>query len=422
MNEKVGELIDKTREKFNLNNYYLKQYQFFKEKNPRKETVFILNMEWFPNGSQSEGHGLNPPGTISIDVDFHTNKLRNIGFVMGVNEIEAGLPESNDIETAIKWVEKETGLKYGRQFQLAETVETRLTFLATADDIPVFPAGLITLEFNEEGKLSHYAIDGNFPPADRVHAETFALTKAGTKDILKTQFQLLEVPIVDEEKWKKIYVLASCFITNDGKQILPYEAVETIDPAFVPLHEVLQWNKPIEKSFQTQDIDLSTEVTEEEAIAGNKEQTKPLTEEDVEIAVKQTQDYLQSIQPEASGKWKITSIHREKAYLFAVLKPVKEETRIINRKLTIILDGQTFEPVNHVDNDLLLETFKHFEKAVPAEITIEEAFEKLYRAIELTPVYVYDKESEQYKLCGKVDSELAIDAETGELLNMESLN
>lgn len=46
----------------------------------------------------------------------------------------------------------------------------------------------------------------------------------------------------------------------------------------------------------------------------------------------------------------------------------------------------------------------------------------LYRKIELTPVYVYDKESEQYKLCAKVDSELAIDAETGELLDMGSLN
>ena len=64
----------------------------------------------------------------------------------------------------------------------------------------------------------------------------------------------------------------------------------------------------------------------------------------------------------------------------------------------------------------------------PSSVPVHEVLQwkkrlkKLYRAIELTPVYVCDTESAQYKLCGNIDSELAIDAETGELLDMESLN
>jgi len=49
------------------------------------------------------------------------------------------------------------------------------------------------------------------------------------------------------------------------------------------------------------------------------------------------------------------------------------------------------------------------------EITREEAFKKLLPYITLKPVYVFDQVTNQFILCGLLDSNECVDAVTGEI-------
>lgn len=420
MHEKLQELIDFTREKFHLNEFHLKRHSFFKETNPRNEVAYILNMEWFPNSTLDETDDFNPAGTVSIDIDFHTRQVKSLIFVEGVNELEASLPTSDQVEAAIEWVEEETGLEFGRQFKLVNTEGPDLTFLAAADNIPIFPSGYIELEFNEAGKLSLYSIHGNFPEADKITWEPFALTEEQTKEIIREQLTRLEIPIVDEECWQPVYAISSCFITNKGKNVLSYEQVEA-DPTYIPIGTVLEWEQAEARDFPSKEIDQSTETTLETVLEKQEQALQPLTENEQQKAVEMTTAYLQSLRPDDSGKWKLASLRLEDDYVFAVLRLAEDEARVLTRKLTIVLESDTLDPVNHIDNQSLLDTFKDYKQAAPAKFTAEEAFDILYKYIEVTPVYVYNQATEEYILCGKIDSELAVDAVTGEVVEMESL-
>ncbi len=148
----------------------------------------------------------------------------------------------------------------------------------------------------------------------------------------------------------------------------------------------------------------------------------PLTDQEQNQVIQQVEAYLQHIKPEDSGKWMLTSIQREDKYIYAVLRSNKPELRVITRKLTVVLETDTLQPINHIDNRALLDTFQELSSAPEATITKDEAFDRLYKHIEISPIYVYDKINEEYILCGKIDSALAIDAMTGDLVEMEALN
>lgn len=421
MHEKLQELVDFTKEKFSLDEFQLKRYQLFKEKDHNNELSYIFNMEWFPTRSTDETDEFNPPGTVSIDVDFHTKRVKSLIFVDGINDLEAELPTSDAPEMAIEWVENETGLEFGRQFKLENTEGPDLIFLAAVDNIPIYPSGYIELEFNDEGKLSLFTMHGNFPDAEKVSWEPFALTETETKELVKNQLTLLEIPIVDEEKWQKVYTISSSFITNTTKEVLSYEEVET-DPAHVLLNQALEWENAEPSEFPKKEIDQSTDASVEEALNNKVQGPAPLTDQEQNQVIRQVEAYLQHIKPEDSGKWMLTSIQREDKYIYAVLRLNKPELRVITRKLTVVLETDTLQPINHIDNQALLDTFQELSSAPEATITKDEAFDRLYKHIEISPIYVYDKINEEYILCGKIDSALAIDAVTGDLVEMEALN
>lgn len=421
MHEKLQELINYTAEKFHLTDYYLKRHHFFKEKHGLNKIVYILNMEWFPKDAIDVEDDYNPPGTISIDLDFHTKQLKNIIFVNGRNRLEANLPEANHVEAAIEWVEKESGLEFGRQFKLINNDGSRLSFRAAADNIAVFPSGYIQLDFNEEGKLSMFSIHGVFPEEDKIRWEPFNLTSNQTEDMIKQQCTLFEIP-VDKEKWLNVYGISEFFISNDGKRIISFEEIEA-DFSFTPLQTILSWETVEERVFPTEDIDISVETTLEAALENRQPgENQQISEKEQQDIISVVKAYLQSIKPADSGKWKIVSLRREANYLFAELKLAAGETRILNRKINVMLNPSTLQPVNHIDNEALLETFQEFTEAEEAKLSLEEAFKALHQYIEITPVYVYDKNKDTYKLCGKVDCDYAINATTGELITLDELN
>ncbi|MBP2076344.1 hypothetical protein [Oceanobacillus polygoni] len=421
MDERIQKIIDFTADKFKLEAFYLKRHSIFREKVDQNDESFVLNMEWFPNDAIISDEDLNPAGTVSIDIDIHTRLIRRVIFVEGENKLEADLPKSGNTELAIEWIEQETGLEFGRQFKLVHEDDKELFFQAAVDNIAVFPSGSIQMEFNDGHKLALFSIDGHFPNEEQLNWEPFALTSEKIEPIAKAQTKLLEIPLEDEEKWKAIYGITTVFVTNDGDKTISYEQVES--PESYTHHDlVLQWDEAIEEPLTRKDIDLSQEVTVEEAFAKKQTQeNKPLSSDEQKQAIKTVQNFMQREYPQASGDWKLAALWREKAYIIAELRTAKPDARVIDRKIKLLIDGANFEALNYVDNQSLVDMFKHFEHAEEPKFSEEEAFEKLAKHIEIAPVYVFDKAQNRYILCGKVDCGYGVDSFTGEVILLDEL-
>ncbi|WP_157087711.1 hypothetical protein [Oceanobacillus damuensis] len=421
MKEKLQEIIDFTAEKFKLENYSLKRHHIFREETELQEESFILNMEWIPNDADETVEDYNPSGTVSIDVDLETKLVKRIIFVDGENNTDADFPPAANTEAAIEWIEAETGLEFGRQFKLVHEEEKELYFQAAVDNVAVFPSGSIDLEHNEEGKLSLFSVDGTFPNENQLNWEPFALTAEQIDPIAKSQTKLLEIPLEDKEKWEAVYGTSTVFVTNDGKRTISFEEVES-PKSFVSKDVLLEWDEPIEEGFSKQEIDLSLEVTPDEAFKQEKSIDKDgLSTEKQQAAVKACRDFLRSEFPEDSGKWKLTGIWHERGFIFAELKPSSPDARVIDRKIKLIIDDKSDRAVNYVDNLVIVDMFDHFSKADKPKISEEEAFEKLREHIEISPVYVFDKTQNSYILCGKIDCSHGVDAVTGEIVLLDEM-
>lgn len=422
MQHTLQEKIDKIKEKFHLDHFYLKRHHLFKEISRLGNVSYILNMEWFPELTDEESDDLNPPGTVSIDVDFHTLRVKNIVFVNELNLLDGDLPAYEDTEAAMEWVEDITGLEFGRQFKLVPTDGSELSFIAAVDNIPVFPGGEITLEFNGEGKLSVFSIFGEFPDADQVDWEPFSITGETVKEVARNSSRLLQVPLVDNAEWKNVYRVPRFLISNRDGSVLSFEEAEQ-GPGDLFMDEILEWDRA-ERSREITEktIDQDTEVTLEEALANRQQEPRVLTDSEQETVVLEVRNYLMQLRPEESGKWKITSITPDEDYLFAELKRTEEDTRVIQRKLTIVLEADSLEAVNLIDNEFLLDAFADFTEAPAVQFPEGEAISSLTKYLEAEPVYVYDKETARYRLYGIVSSPLAVDAATGELSHMEEIS
>ncbi|WP_087973735.1 hypothetical protein [Oceanobacillus rekensis] len=421
MDERLNKVINLTAEKFNLENHFLKRHHIFREQSDMNETTYILNMEWFPKDADETDEDYNPSGTASIDVDLQTNLVKRIIFVNGENKTEADFPPAASTELAIEWIEKQTGLEFGRQFKLIHEEEKELLFQAAVDNVAVFPSGSIEMEFNEEGKLSLFSIDGIFPNEEQLNWEPFALTAKHLDPIAKSQSKLLEIPLEDEEKWEAIYGTTTVFVTNDGRRTVSFEEVES-PKSYIQKDVLLEWQEPIKEKLTKQDIDLSLEATPEEAFSKEKALGNDiLTVDDQQHAEETSRNFLRSEFPEDSGKWKLSGLWREMGYIFAEIKPVAPDARVIDRKIKLIIDEKDYNAMNFIDNHPILNLFKNFEKAEQPKLSKEEAFKKLREHIEFTPVYVFDKKQNRYILCGKIDCEYGVNAVTGEVVLLNEL-
>ncbi|WP_404456032.1 hypothetical protein [Oceanobacillus kapialis] len=424
MNEALQELAEACQKDFGLENYYLKRYNIFREDNPTIDNDYLFSMEWFPKDTQEVEEDLNPPGTAVVEIELHSKKLRHFSFVQGVNLVEDQIfPQLKDgSETVIEWVEELTGLEFGRQFQLAEETDDGIHLLAAADNIPVFPVGTIDVTFNEDGLLSHFSKDGSFPGEDQIKWEPFALTSAIVDPIILDQMQLLEIPLEEQERWLAVYGTTTTFITNDQQKVIPYEKAEMRD-SYSVIDKNIDWeNGSVEDTFEAIDIDLSDEVSIEEALAGppNKN-TQPITSGDKEKSFQAVQSFLQQKYPDDNNKWKLHTLSRERGYIIAELRPKVQDKKVIQQKLSLFLDATTYTVLNFTDNHFILEMFSHLEEAESPNLTKDEAFEKLHNHIEVSPVYVYDPVSATYQLCGKVDCSYGVDAATGEVILLDEL-
>ncbi|MEC2157890.1 hypothetical protein [Virgibacillus halodenitrificans] len=421
MDNKLEKLAKATAEDCGLSNYFLKRSHIFKESGIPGEHSYLLSTEWFPEDSEPMDEELNPPGAAVIDIDIQTEKVKRIIFVQDVSFAEEGsFPNLNQKEETITWIENITGLEFGRQFQLLPTEGTTMHFQAAVDNIPVFPTGVINVEFNNEGQLTLFSIDGNFPSEDAIHWEPFALTTDIVESVAKEQMQLLEVPLESEEMWKSIYSATSVFLTNDVKKVITFEEAEE-QAAYVKKQIIMEWEEAIKDPFSPVEIDLSLEATEEEALSDHSTSKKELDKEDEEKATLEIKRFLQRVYPDDSGKWMLHSLRLQDSYIIAELLPAERGRRVIDRKLQVYLDSETYTALNYSDFDSLIEIFEHFSPAQTPVLTKQQAFELLRKHVEVTPVYVYSQTEDKYILCGKIDCSNGVDAVSGKVIPLDQL-
>lgn len=416
MNEQIKEIAETVQEKYGLDHYVLKRNHIYMEKSLDSRTNYILSLELFPK-EHAEGDGdYNPAGTAVIEMNLHTKELKQIIFVNNVSFASGDGFPSPEIEDVIEWVEETTGMMFGRQFKLVHEDETDFAFQATVDNMEVAPTGHIELTYNDDKQLTQFSIDGVFPLEEDVEWEPFSLTKDDCIEEIKQHLALIETPIEVEEKWMKLWTFKPFYIRNDKTKIILPEAVYQLD-TYKDFQLKLEWNEPVERKFDPMEIDFSTEITYEDAMA--KKQIKHLTDKEVQACVEETRDFLSSLYPDDSGKWTLTGMYPEKDFIISELKT--ESLKALERKIKIIIHRESLKTTNYWDSKFLLEVFESYTGAEEAKIAEDEAFEKMISHINVTPVYVKEANSDQYYLCGKVDCDVVLDSVTGEVIGMDEL-
>lgn len=418
MDIRTKEIIDFTQKKFGLTNYYLKEYKFYRKINLFNETFYTLGMEWFPNAAQID-EDLNPDGTACIEINVQNRQIEEVIFVKGKSYAKDGIRFQNQ-EELINWIEKETGLVFGEQFQLEKKEDGKYTFKAYINGIKVSPLAIMEVHINHEGNLTLFTIDGHFPSKNQVKVEEYALSLQNVKPIMKEQVKLIENPIFDENKILPIYAVEEVYITNDGTKTIPFNVFGV--RFTIKVDETIYWDEPNNMPFERKPIEWNEEISADQAFSCEPSpDTYPITQEDLEKCKKAVTNLLQREYANDSGNWVFESLHRKKGYLIATLKAQKQSKFIFKRKIQVFINPESFQVENYIDNKELLQTFNDFQKEGAINITKEQAYAKLSNYFELTPTYVYDATQNQYVLCGKLDCQYAVNATNGEVVLLSEL-
>lgn len=421
MDRRIKELIDLTKTKFGLDNYYLHRYRLYRNVNILNETVYTLCMEWFPNHLTKPEDDSNPEGTAVIDINVNNHKLESIIFVGGksyANGITFCELNTNDI---IKWIEHETGLIYRKQFQLHKDVEGELYFEECIDGVAVSPSGSIEIKFDQERNLTLFTVHGQFPTKETVKVQTYMLSLEMVEQVAKEQLQLIEFPSNEKQRLFPVFGMEEIYITNDQISTIPFE-INVDARSYLKVDKTMYWDTPLNKSFERKEINWMEDVTVEQAFSNEPSPDSfPITKIEQEKCVVAVKDVLRQEYPNDTGKWKLKTIHRDKGYIQAILRVKKRDNRVFQRKMTVMIDAKSFQAINYIDNKPMLEMFDQYQVSEKVTVTKEEAYEKLKDLFELIPYYVYDFEQRQYILCGKLDCQYGVKASSGEVIALDEL-
>src|SRR5690625_277502 len=422
VSEEIKELIHFTKQKFGLDQYYLKNDELYRQVNIFNETFYILSMEWFPNHiPDREDDGSNPDGVAVIEIDVHRKQFRSVIFV-GEKSFADGIAfDHDDVNEVINWIEQETKLTYETNFRINRSVEREYYFITCIDGVPVSPTGSIEIKLDHKGKLIFFSVVGECPSKDMIQEEPYTLSLEQIEDLTKKQLKLTELPSFEQEKIFSIYALEEIYVTNDRQTTIPFEFIVD-EKAFVKMNQTIKWDTPIYQSFEGKEIELIDNITVEQALACEPSPDSfPIEITEKEKSIVAVENFLRKVYQNDSGKWQMKTLHRDHGYIYATLRLQHQDHRMIRRKLTIMIDPDRFEVLNFADNKMFLEMFDEFQPPAKATIKQENAYEKLKEYIELDPCYVYDFEQMEYILCGKLDCQYGLDALTGEMIVLDDL-
>ncbi|WLR57286.1 hypothetical protein LC048_10730 [Mesobacillus subterraneus] len=421
MDKRMKDLVDFIRDKYGLKKYFLHTYQIRSNTTIFNETVYTLDMEWFPDHEKDwQDEDFNPEGTAYIEMDIHSKEVFTVIFTGGRSYANKKF-SFNDRDEIIKWIEKETGLKYQQQFHFWKEEEGKIHFKECINGVAVSPSGSIEVKFDDAGKLTQLFVCGQFPDESLVIQEKYKLSINLIEGMAKEQLKLAEFPSMEKKKLVPAYAMEEIYIKNDLSGTLNFEFIVDAKSR-LPIDEVMEWENSSQKSFQRKELSLVENMAPEQAFSKEPHpDLKPITESESKMCLESIKLLLSGEFPEDSGNWILKSLHREKGYIHAVLKVKEQEERVFHRKLLLFIDPQTYEVLNYMDNKSLLEIYKDFQAADLVKVTKEESYDKLKNLIELSPYYVYDFEQEKYVLCGKLDSQYAVIASNGDVVNLSEL-
>lgn len=422
MEQKIQALIIATKEKFGLTNYYLHTSSFHRSLDIFEDTTYTFTTEWLPSHAKKvEEDDLNPPGTAIIDIDVHTGQLKRILFVNNKSFAEKNIIVSTSTNDIIQWVEEETGLTYNEQFQLIEEENGRLFFKECFMGIPVSPSGFIEIKYNQDGQLTLFSAIGQFPPKEKFKQDVPALSLEKVADLPRKQIKLMEFPLEKQKQILPFYGFEEIYITNDLTRTIPYEFFVN-DKIQLAINKIIYWDSPTNQLFEKKCLTFANDVTIEQVISREHHPNLlPITNLEKEQCISTVSDFLRQEYPNDTGKWLLTTLYRQDNYIYATLKYNEHSNFIFKRKLLVIIAAENLQAINSMDSQFMLKTFEAYTTVEKGTITENQAFDTLKDHLELTPVYVYDKQLAQYILCGKLDCAFAVNATNGELVKLDDL-
>ncbi|MEK4227913.1 hypothetical protein [Solibacillus sp. FSL H8-0538] len=418
MGQKIQTLIADTKQKFGLVEYDLLNYSLHHHVDIYGQTSYTIAMEWLSKFETGFDEEKNPERNAIIDIDFHSGRVVRVIFVGGVSNATYAPFINKSTDEIIDWIEKMTGYTYHEQFQLEFEEPGHLLFRECFNGIPISPSGYIKLKYHESGQLTTFIVHGQFPCKELIKENHFMLTTENRQSIIEQQLTFTTLPSNENKTMKSLYAIEEIFVAYSGDKTYPYEFTVQDKPD-TPVHKILSWASPIGRPFVRKPIQFNKEITLEQATNCEPHpSTRLFTEQELVKCIEVTTNFLRQVYPQDSGKWILTTVHRHHHYIQAILKLVESNRFIFKRKLQLSIDDRTYEAINYLDNQLLLDAYDEYKAAGEVLISKEVALEKIKPYIQITPIYVFDKVQKQYILCELIDCHKAIDAESGEMLNL----
>lgn len=422
MDVRIKSLIEEVQETYGLNDYYLQRYSIDRQLNIFNETNYSLSMEWFPNheAEQTEEE-LNPEGTAVVEIEVHSKRLEHIIFVGNTSYAQGVRFEADTLKEIIQWVERETDLIHGRDFQTDEVDNHKFRFIGIHKDIPVYPKASIEVKTDDSNGLIYFARNGIFPSKEMFEEDVYELSYKKIKNTVKEQITLTEWPDFETEQINVMYGLEEMFIKNDQTSTFPYDVIE-LPGSYVTVNKNMNTSPALTTAFEEKEIELTENIPIKEVFAQKSSpDAQTISAEDVVECEKRVQTFLRQVYANDDNDWELTILYREKGYINAILKNNKSKKQILQRKVVVFIDSESLDVLNYMDNNLMIKAMDAFGEAASIKTSKHDAFIKLENHIELTPYYVYDGFKQIYVLCGKIDCHYAVDAHTNELIDTKDM-
>lgn len=416
MDKRIEAIADKAQKEFGLERYRLERYTFHEN---RKSPGFILNMEWFPvdlDGPFDED--MNPDGTASIDYDIQSERFTSAIFTMGKSYSTDHPFKVKSIDEAAAWLEEITGLTYKYDFFAEQASENGFRFISRKDNIRLSPTFQLTVEFDDDGRLLHFSTFGEAPNWELIENQEFNLTLEEIESIVKEHLTLVNFPSESEESFVPVYAIDEVYVTVDGKRTIPFLAA---DQMTTEMDILMEWDEPLVGKIERQYIDPAKEVSANDAFNLDTKDGSQLSEDKIEACIKLIHDALRMEYPDDSGKWTLKELRPTHSHIEAFCYADNPGNSIFSLKMALIIDKDVTAVLNLIDNKGMFDILNSFTPAQKPKVDHETAFEKMVPYITLDPVYVYDRDLKKYVLCGLIDSEQAVDAVTGEILDLRDL-
>ncbi|MBA2175431.1 hypothetical protein H0266_11045 [Halobacillus locisalis] len=223
---------------------------------------------------------------------------------------------------------------------------------------------------------------------------------------------------MEQKKIVPSYAVEEIYVSNDATSTQPFAIGDRYSDT--PINQVITFEDPLPEEFHRKPLKLEREVSEDQALAREPHpDLVPITNQVIEQAAVAINRFMRMEYPDDSGLWMWDSLYRENGHLVALLK--KEDWSLFTGKMKLLLQSDGQDVVNAIDSQWMMDMIKEFKPAPAAKITMQEAYEKLKDTLTLTPVYVYRQQTGHYHLHGKLDSAHAVDAHTGEVLQLSDL-